>query len=180
MKRNLIPKSILPIFQSDPTQVGPRWLTPVPRIYKLKDGCRAITLDPVSWLDKYGRSFYIPAGFLIDGVSLFWPLTLVWDRWDKRTLREATLHDFRYCMFDWLKCWPDTQKNADADLLAGMKMSLPSRAHPYFIAVRFGGYSVYSKQVNEELVGQWLSFVDYPEQLDAWIDGVIAADKKAA
>jgi hypothetical protein len=61
-----------------------------------------------------------------------------------------------------------------------MKMSLPSRAHPYFIAVRFGGYSVYSKQVNEELVGQWLSFVDYPEQLDAWIDGVIAADKKAA
>jgi hypothetical protein len=179
MNKIVIPKCLLPIFLSDPAQVGPRWLTPVPRIHKLK-GNRAITLDPVAWLDKYGRYFYVPAGFLIDGVSLFWPLSLIWDRWDKRTLREATLHDFRYCMYDWLKQWPDTQKDADKDLLAGLKMGCPDRDHAYFIAVRFGGYSVYSKQVNEELVGQWLSFVDYPEQLSAWIDGVIAADKKAA
>jgi|GEM_PF-1812069 len=177
-EKALTPKCLLPVFMPDVTRVGPLWLSPVPRIWKLKDGTnRAITLDWVIWMDEHGRVFRIPPGFVIDGVSLFWPLTLIWDRWDERTLREAALHDFRYCMFDWFRDWPDTQKSADKDLLLGMEVGLPSRAHPYFIAVRFGGYTVYQHQVNEELVGQWLDVVEYPEQLDAWIKGVIDSNK---
>jgi hypothetical protein len=176
-----VPEALVP---HAPVQAirGPAWLTPPPRIYRFKSGYGALTLDPVWWLDEYNCQWDTPPGFYFDGMS-YPPLTRLifrWDKWAQDTLRTATNHDKNYTLHDFYpEQWPDAQAKFDRDLLEGLKLEHPEGDHIKYIGVRIGGYTVWRQDGRHPLVAQWLGFVDYPEQLDAWIQAVMEKDKAA-
>lgn len=177
-----IPACLLPVIPSSPVIMNPTWLSPLPKIFKLKSGL-AITLDNLFWRDALGQLWVCRKGFLTDGASVPWVLRWLWSRWDESTLRPAIIHDMRYSLHDYFKDWHkyDNQKMADRSLLDGMKIDCPSRAHKYYIGVRLFGRSVYEHINEEKLMLEWIDVLreDSEEALDAWILGVINADKAA-
>ncbi len=175
-----VPWALLPHACDDPAIRGPAWLTPPPRIYRLKRG-GAITLSTVSWLDRNNAKWDTPPGFHFDGMSYPWLTRLLfgWDKWAEDTLRTAVNHDKNYTMFDFYgKLWPCSQVKADRDLLAGLKLEQPQGSHMKYIGVRIGGYSVWTKDGRHPLVADWLNYVDYPEHLDSWIRAIIEKNDK--
>jgi hypothetical protein len=77
---------------------GGFWLTGEPRLELVRPGI-FMTLDPLVWFDyAQGINITVPAGFYTDGASLPHLLTVVWDRWDPRTVKASILHDYGYSL----------------------------------------------------------------------------------
>jgi hypothetical protein len=176
MIKRATPKSLLPFWPVCVVKNKPCWLTEIPRIHRLKAG-GALLLDDVSWRSRHGLISNAKRGLFFDGMS--YPFFAPWDKYDPITIREAALHDDHYCLYDWCFDWPMRQKDVDIDLLDGLKIGCPRRAHTIYIIVKLAGYSVWAHPSYSKMIEQWLSVVDYPEQLDAWIQGVIANDNRA-
>ncbi len=152
---------LLPHRPAFPVIKKPEWKSPPPDLFHLRSG-QAITLSDVSFRDRYGSLWTVPMGYPTDGMSYPWLLRrLGWDRFDRRTIRTAVVHDFRYSMHDYIQGWHlyDTQKNADLGLLDGLRLEFPSRAVTCYIGVRFGGFCVYEHISYEFLMVKWLRAV---------------------
>lgn len=175
MRDNLpIPVCLLPVW-SDPLVVGrPLWLTSPPHLF-FYDLDRAITLDDVRFRDRYGMIWTVKRGFPNDGMS--YPFFITWGKFDQLTLRSGVTHDFRYSMRDYFYFWFDTFARANEGFSDGLGAECPERRRICLAGVKLGGYSVWEHKSREKMMEQWLSVVDYPTQLDAWIQGVIAANK---
>lgn len=173
----MTPRVLLPVWPTFIKQNSPAWFTDKPRLFPFKSG-GAMTLDTVMWRDRKGRMWTVPKGFVTDGMS--YPFFMAWflDKYDKSTIRTAIVHDCHYCLYDYCHDWLDERRNFDRDLLDGLLIDRPRWARVDYIGVSFGGYSVWTHKSHEDLVEHWLEVVDYPTQLDAWIQGVVDSERK--
>ena len=177
-KQILTPECLKPVTPDFLKKDSPAWFSGQPRLFPMKDGT-AMTLDVLMWRDRHGLYWTVPKGFVTDGASVPWLLRWLWSPWDETTLRPAVIHDIRYVLYDYCLDWLkfDCQKQADLSLLDGMKTNCPQRAHTYYIACRLVGRAVYEHISYEQRMKEWLKVVCQPNELEAWMQKTIAADK---
>lgn len=171
-----IPPILLPVKPLDPKIGAPAWMTPPPRICRLKRG-DCISLDDVKWRDRYGGYRLTPRGFPNDGMSYGWLVRMLtgWDNYDENTIRSAITHDCPYSMHDHLCNWSLPRKKVDIDLLDGLRNDRdPSFAWIKYRAVRRIGWIPWGIVTEDELVKQWiLCLWEGDKILDEWIAKVI-------
>jgi len=182
MKQSDIPKILLPFLPEHPIIGHPYFLTPAPRLHRLKNGL-AITLDMLVFRDSRGYIWTVPAGFLTDGASIPWFLRWLWSPWDEKTLRPAIIHDLRYSLYDYFFEWPnfDNRHAADNGLYEGMKLDCPRRAGKYRFAVSMFGRSVYEHKDENATMLEWFDVLrkDNVPELNKWIQEKIETDEAA-
>ena len=173
-----IPPVLLPRLPANPVIGAPAWLSPIPRICRLKRG-DCISLDDVVFRTRKGYIRTTPRGFPNDGMSYGAVVRLltVWDNYDPETLRSGITHDCPYSMHDHLCHWPITRKEADIDLLDGLHCEIDSWAWIKYRVVRRVGWIPWGIKTRDPLVVEWIECLyKGGPALDKWIKKVIRTE----
>lgn len=158
------PNALMPI-QTD-VMGQPIWYSKSPRYLRITDDL-AITLDDVCGRDRDGKVWTARKGYPTDGMS--YPRVVSWfkDRYDLRTRRSSTMHDFRYSMHDY--CWDwhnyDDRQHADFMLLDGLRLDEPNWARIDYISVRLCGNPIYENECNDKMMKEWIGMAAVGDDL---------------